>query len=209
MKYIIITLLFTLGLSAATNHVAKVLEVFPSAGYSYMKVVENKKEYWIAMLQRDIKVGTTIAFTEEAWMKNFHSKTLKRTFDKILFASDTQRTPEQVKQMKSMKANIMESSYKAKGTISIAKLFKDRANYGNKEVILKGIVTKVSEGIMKRNWVHISDGSRFQNADDLTFTTSQKLPQVGDIVTAKGTVILDKDFGFGYFYPVIVEKASF
>ncbi|MFT5661932.1 MAG: hypothetical protein ACI9TV_002580 [Sulfurimonas sp.] len=209
MKYLIYTLLLTLSLSASTKHTAKVLEVFPSAGYSYMKVQENKKEYWIAMLQRDIKVGATIAFSEEAWMKDFHSKTLNRTFDSILFASDTQRKTTPAKQTITMKPDIMVSSYKAKGTISIAKLFKDRVSYGSKEVSIRGIVTKTSQGIMKRNWVHLWDGSLFQNMNDLVLTTTQPLPKVGEVVTLKGTVTLDKDFGFGYFYPVIVEKASF
>ena len=203
------TLLLSLGLIASTNHTAKVLEVFPSAGYSYMKVKEDKKEYWIAMLQRDIKVGSTVYFTEEAWMKNFHSKTLKRTFDMILFASDTQKKAPPLKQDSNAKTNIMDSSYKTKNAIAIAVLFRDRVNYGNKEISIRGIVTKTSEGIMKKNWIHISDGSRFQNADDLVCTTTQKLPAVGEVITLKGTVTLDKDFGFGYFYPVIVEKASF
>jgi hypothetical protein len=31
---------------------------------------------------------------------------------------------------------------------------------------------------------------------------------VGDVVVVKGTVRLDKDFGAGYAYPVIVEDAK-
>jgi hypothetical protein len=45
--------------------------------------------------------------------------------------------------------------------------------------------------------------------DDIVFTTTGTTPKKGDIVSASGTVTIDKDFGYGYFYPVIVEKSSF
>jgi len=31
--------------------------------------------------------------------------------------------------------------------------------------------------------------------------------QVGDVVTFEGVITLDKDFGAGYFYKVIMEEA--
>ena len=40
-----------------------------------------------------------------------------------------------------------------------------------------------------------------------TRTTSDSAA-VGDVVVVKGTVRLDKDFGAGYAYPVIVEDAK-
>ena len=36
-----------------------------------------------------------------------------------------------------------------------------------------------------------------------------ELPKVGDIVTAKGVVNVDKDFGSGYSYKIIIENATF
>jgi len=38
--------------------------------------------------------------------------------------------------------------------------------------------------------------------------TTDDMPAVGDVVTVKGTVFKDKDFGAGYKYNVIMEKAS-
>jgi hypothetical protein len=32
---------------------------------------------------------------------------------------------------------------------------------------------------------------------------------VGDVVTARGTLYKDKDFGAGYQYPAIVEEGTF
>jgi len=206
MKSIIFLLLINLGLFASTTHTGKVLEVLSSGGYTYMKVQEGKTDYWIAMTERNAKVGQNVKFSEQGWMKDFKSKTLNRTFDNILFAADP--APTRTK-LEDIKPNIMKSQYAEKGTIMIAELFKNRKKYQDKSITIRAKVTKTSVGIMKRNWVHIEDGSRFQNMDDIVFTTENAVPEVGDIVTATGTVAIDKDFGYGYFYPVIVEKSSF
>jgi len=205
-KATLLLILSTAGLFAAATHSAKVLETLESGGYSYIKVLEERESYWIAMTQRPLKIGETIRFTEQGWMQDFYSKTLDRTFDDILFASDAVQT-----ETPSVKRqpDIMASAYKQQGTITIAELFADRERYSGKKVRVRGKVTKTSSQIMKRNWVHLQDGSRFRNGDDLVFTTDEKLPDVGSIVTAEGIVAKDKDFGYGYFYSVIVEKASF
>ncbi|MEJ2415191.1 MAG: hypothetical protein P8Y22_08030 [Sulfurimonas sp.] len=62
---------------------------------------------------------------------------------------------------------------------------------------------------MGKNWVHIQDGSRFKNMDDLVFTTKETTPKSGDIIIATGILQKDKDFGYGYFYPVIIEQSNF
>lgn len=206
MKSIVLSLLLSAGLFASSNHTAKVTETLSSGGYTYMKVQEGNNNYWIAMTQRDAKVGQSVTFSEQGWMKNFESKTLNRTFDNILFASDV--TSQKTK-LADIKPNVMSSQYAQKGTITIAELFKNRAKYATKSITIRGKVSKTSAGIMKRNWVHIDDDSRFENMDDIVFTSTGALPKVGDIVSATGTVAIDKDFGYGYFYPVIVEKSSF
>jgi len=206
VKATLFLMLSTAGLFAAENHSAKVLETLESGGYSYIKVLEGRESYWIAMTQRPLKTGETIRFTDQGWMQNFYSKTLDRTFDDILFASDTvqEGTPTMKPQ-----PDIMASAYRQEGTVTIAELFADRERYSGKKVRVRGKVTKTSSQIMKRNWVHLQDGSRFRNGDDLVFTTTDKLPEVGSVVTAEGIVAKDKDFGYGYFYSAIVEKASF
>jgi hypothetical protein len=62
---------------------------------------------------------------------------------------------------------------------------------------------------MGKNWMHLRDGSgtRAKGDDDITVTTSDSV-KVGDVVTVKGTLNVDKDFGAGYEYPVIVEDAK-
>jgi len=206
MKSIVLSLLLGAGLFASSNHTAKITETLSSGGYTYMKVQEGNNNYWVAMTLRDAKVGDNISFSEQGWMKNFESKTLHRTFDNILFASDI--TSQKTK-LADIKPNIMDSQYAQKGTITIAELFKNRAKYKDTIITIRGKVSKTSSGIIKRNWVHIDDGSRFENMDDIVFTTTGAIPKAGDIVSATGTVTIDKDFGYGYFYPVIVEKSNF
>ena len=204
---IILFILLTLSFVYGKNHMATILETLNSGGYTYMKVQGGKDAYWIAMTQRDVKVNDRISFSEQGWMKDFYSKTLNRTFESILFAADTQN--QTIETIKNTKPDILDSKYKEKGTITVAELIKNRDKYVGKTVVIKGIVEKTSTGIIKRNWVHIADGSRFYNIDYIVFTTTKNTPKSGDIVYAKGIVEKDVDFGYGYFYPVIVQNSSF
>jgi len=86
-------------------------------------------------------------------------------------------------------------------------LFKNRDNYNNKTVTLQGEVTKFNPAIMNINWIHMQDGTEFNGVFDLTVTTKAEV-KVGDRVTIKGKVTLNKDFGAGYFYNIIVENAE-
>ncbi len=208
MKKTLLLLLLGVSLYATSVHQATIKEKLNSGGYTYMKVTDTKHTYWIAMTQRDVKVGDTINFSEQGWMKNFHSKTLNRTFANILFAGDVKRETQRQKLQK-IKPDIMGSKYKTKNTLTIAQLFKNRDLYVGKTVTVHAKVTKVSQQIMKLNWIHLEDNSRFMNMDDLVFTSTQTPPKVGAIVYATGTVIKDKDFGYGYFYPLIIQKATF
>ena len=68
---------------------------------------------------------------------------------------------------------------------------------------------KSNPEIMGTNWLHIQDGSGTADArtNDLTVTTSDSA-KVGDVVTVTGTLATKKDFGAGYAYDAIVEKAT-
>ena len=94
----------------------------------------------------------------------------------------------------------------AEGGVTVASLFENKADYAGKEVLVRGKVVKVNNGIMDRNWVHIQDGTGVDGKYDLTLTTTETVA-VGDIVTMQGTVAVEKDFGAGYFYDVIIENA--
>lgn len=91
--------------------------------------------------------------------------------------------------------------------ITIAKLLSDKQSYSGKVIKVKGKVTKFNPEIMGKNWVHIQDGSEFGGEFDLTITTALKA-SVGETLTFEGKIALDKDFGYGYFYKVLMEDAK-
>ena len=67
-----------------------------------------------------------------------------------------------------------------------------------------GKCVKVNPMIMGRNWIHLQDGSG--DNLDLTITTTENIP-VGHVITLEGTIALNKDFGAGYKYDIIMEEA--
>ena len=86
-------------------------------------------------------------------------------------------------------------------------MFKSKNNYNGKSIIVTGRVVKVNNGIMGRNWVHLQDGTKCNSKDcDLTITTSANV-SIGSNAGFEGKIILDKDFGSGYKYDVLMEGA--
>ncbi|MGC3997659.1 MAG: nucleotide-binding protein [Anaeromyxobacter sp.] len=92
---------------------------------------------------------------------------------------------------------------------TVAEIHAQRAALKEKKVVLQGKVVKANDGIMGRNWLHLRDGSGTADKkdNDITVTTADSAA-VGDVVTVTGTVRVDKDFGMGYQYPVIIEDAK-
>lgn len=93
------------------------------------------------------------------------------------------------------------------GCITIGRLFADKKSFSGKKIRVKGVVTKVNEGIMDKNWIHIQDGTEAEGLYDLTVTTGAMV-SVGDTVTFEGNIVLDKDFGYGYFYDILMEGGN-
>lgn len=98
---------------------------------------------------------------------------------------------------------------KAKGANAhtVGELYEKSGSLDKKAVVVRGKVVKVSKGIMGKNWIHLKDGSGEGETAKIIATT-QDLAEVGDVVTAKGTLYKDKDFGAGYFYKAIIEEAK-
>ena len=65
----------------------KVLEVTNGAGYSYLKLESGGKSFWVAGTQVNAKKGDIVSYVENVVMEKFYSKTLNKTFDRIIFAS--------------------------------------------------------------------------------------------------------------------------
>ncbi|HHE05857.1 MAG TPA: hypothetical protein ENK90_01895 [Epsilonproteobacteria bacterium] len=213
----------------------KVLEIKPAMGYKYLKIDENGKEIWVAIANAPVKVGDKIGFDKKTMMKDFKSKSLHQEFKEIYFASDVYlpQTPKAPKSMKDMLGlgsqakdphagmgigmspqPIDEKPAKAfvkKDTYTVEEIHMWRKSLKDQNVTVEGSVYKVSKGIVKRDWVHLGDGTGNEHklTDDLVFTAPTSTVKSGDKIVAKGTVAVDKDFGYGYFYPVIIENSTF
>ena len=94
-------------------------------------------------------------------------------------------------------------------TKTVAALYKDKATLAGKTISAQGKVVKVNNGVMGRNWVHVQDGTGDAKAgtNDLV-VTSKQTAAVGDQVTISGVVAINKDFGSGYSYPLLIEEAT-
>ncbi len=71
---------------AGTGHKGKVLQVMDAGSYTYLEVEEKGQKLWIAALKTKLNKGDIVEFPDSKPMEKFESKTLKRTFDKIIFA---------------------------------------------------------------------------------------------------------------------------
>lgn len=92
-------------------------------------------------------------------------------------------------------------------TKTVEGLYQHKAKLGGQEVQVRGKVVKVNNGVMNRNFLHIQDGTGKQGTNDLT-VTSQETAEIGDEVVVTGKLAVDKDFGAGYTYPVLLEEAK-
>ncbi len=92
---------------------------------------------------------------------------------------------------------------------TVAALNQDKAGLAGKTISAQGKVVKVNNGIMDRNFVHVQDGTgdAAKGTNNLV-VTSKQTAAVGDQVTISGTVVLNRDFGSGYSYPLLIEDAS-
>lgn len=195
-------------------HKIKVKEALDGGNYTYLNVDENGESYWMAISSMPVTVGDTYFYEGGMTMKDFESKQLNKTFDLIVFAN-TIRTTEIPVETKMEEQHAVENPVidnnikieKPKNGTSLAELFSAKKSFSNKSIIVKGKVVKVNNGIMDKNWIHIVDGTQFENQGDLAITTTETV-NIGDIVTFKGVIVLDKDFGQGYIYDVLLEEGK-
>jgi hypothetical protein len=90
---------------------------------------------------------------------------------------------------------------------TVAETYAQRRALAGKRVRVRAVVVKVVSGVLDRSFVHVRDGSENSEVSDLLVTT-RALPAVGERVLFEGKVAVDRDFGAGYTYPVLLEDAE-
>ena len=193
-----------------------VKEIIQTSSYSYLRAMEGSKEIWLAIERQEVKKGETYYFIPDMEMPNFKSKELNRTFNSIFFVQKFSDQPilagKSTPMAKSVGKQVVEMKKEitvkpAEGGITIAELFAKRKTYAGKTVKIRGEVVKYNSDIMNTNWVHLQDGSQDSGNFDLMITTSDVV-KVGDVVIFEGVITLNKDFGAGYSYEVIMQAGK-
>jgi hypothetical protein len=207
----------------------KVIETMNSGGYTYVHVDTGSAQVWAAAPETQVSVGDQVQLPPGQAMPNFHSATLDRTFEQIYFVSailpagavpaaggDDQAMEKVVARMHAKTAANQADSAPAvdysgltapEGGKRVAEIFATKAELAGQPVVLRGKVVRYNANIMGKNWLHVRDGSGATGTNDLTVTTSVPA-KVGDTVLVKGTLVLDRDFGYGYKYDLIIEDAN-
>lgn len=193
----------------------KVTNVTKASNYTYVEVDNGKEKAWAASRATSVKIGDMIAFSTSMPVKNFHSKVLKRDFPVIYFVdgfnTDANKHVSNTAKIASLHGHgkkkttvaAIKGIKKVKGGKTIAEIYAQQKSLGGKRIRVRGKVTKFNAEIMGKNWLHIRDSSTL---NDLTVTTKGKAA-VGDVVILEGKLGLNKDFSYGYVYPVIMEEA--
>ena len=215
---------FALMVSGLTNSVyaeqkilsGEITDIVNVPSYTYAEVNLGKKKVWVAGPVTGLKVGEKISFSAGMPMENFHSKSMKRDFSVVYFVSRfitaNGATAGKSKNLLSPHAQIKKKKVtkpikginKVEEGFSISEIHKDKHKLKGKILRVRGKVTKFTAEVMGKNWLHIRDSSTL---DDLTVTTKDTVAR-DDIVVIEGKLALDKDFSYGYIYPVILLDAK-
>ena len=229
MKKIVLSILFVcaIALLACKNKTQKksadipdnrekitVSEIINGSTYSYIKGINDNEEIWAAIRKQPIEIGKSYYYKDALPMKDFRSKELDRTFPLIYFLNSISGESKpmsnfhhesMMKKPSTVKLEV--DIKKTEGFTSIEQVYKDKLKLANSIIKVKGKVSKFNKNILNKNWIHIQDGTEHKGNFNLTITTTGNVG-VGEIIEFEGLLTLNKDFGAGYKYDVILEHAK-
>jgi hypothetical protein len=200
-----------------------VLEVIDVQSFTYLRLKTKDGETWAAVNTAPIAKGAAVTIEDITVMTDFESKSLKRTFPKILFgklpgagggksapaATTTGANPHGNAAPAADLGDVKVPKATGPNARTVAEIVTKGDELKDKPVLVRGKVVKFNPEIMGKNWVHLRDGSGSakDETNDVLVTTAEQA-KVGDVVTMKGVVRVNKDFGAGYSYKVIIEEAT-
>lgn len=188
----------------------EIKQTIDAGKYLYLELDRGTATEWAAVLKADVKIGDVVRVANAHRMRDFQSKSLNRTFESIWFGTlggvkvaAEPSAPAPAPAQPTAKIDPEE------GGLEIAEVFARAGELAGKAVTVRGKVVKFNAAIMDRNWVHLKDGSgSAASGDDDLLVTTKHPAEVGQTITARGTVAIDRDFGHGYSYRVLVEDAT-
>ena len=176
-----------------------VAETLDTGPYTYVLMDTGSEKIWFAGPAADIKVGDSIKITSVMPMPKYYSKSLDREFEMLYFVTSL-TGEEQSEGEVALDLSIM----KAEGGKTITEIMDQQQQLAGQVVSVRGQVIKYNRNILDNNWIHIRDSSGEQ---DLTITTKESVA-LGDVIVAVGKIGLNRDFGYGYVYDVMLEDAK-
>lgn len=191
----------------------EVLEIKDVDSYTYLRLKTQDGETWAAVEKSPLKRGAKVTIENVMVMKNFESKSLRRTFPTLLFGNlgatgEVLANPHAggPKTTDTGPLNVPKAS--GANARTVAEILTKAAELKDKEVRVRAKVVKYNPEVMGKNWMHLRDGSGMaaDNTHDLLVTTLNQA-KLGDVVTVTGIVRINKDFGSGYAYKVLIEDA--
>jgi hypothetical protein len=85
---------------------------------------------------------------------------------------------------------------------TVAEIVAQSAKLVDKTIRVRAKVTKRTDGVLGKTWLHVADGG----GGDLVVTTTEGV-ELGAVVVLEGKITTDRDLGSGYRYAVLLEDA--
>ena len=202
-----------------------VLETMNTGGYTYVLIETDRDTRWVAGRQITVQVGDVVQASQGMAMPDFESTSLNRTFDVVYFAGALENLSAPALPEGHPGGALPAGHPRTDGSAetkaadtkvpelepgqNIAYVHANKDALADQQISLRGKVVKYNAGILGKNFIHIQDGSgdAAGGSNDLT-VTSEATTAVGETAIFTGTIILNKDFGSGYSFPVMMEDAG-
>ena len=199
------------GNSETEMHRVEVISFLQADKYTYMEVEEDDATFWVAVSKMSVSVGDKFFYAGGLLKRDFYSREFDRNFETLYLVSRITPAPGNSSSTSGEKSKAEVERVEIdvpSDAVSLSALFANKQDYNGKTIKVKGQCIKINNQIMDRNWVHVEDGSELDGEKiDLTITTMEMVP-LGAVVVFEGVINLNKDFGAGYRYDIIMEDAS-
>ena len=212
-----------------------VVEAINAGRYAYIQIDTGEKRVWVAVPGFDGKPGDKVLVPPGVPVADFQSKKLNRRFEIIYFVGGIRHVGESAAEKPSQtlpegnppidKTTEKQMTHppmdelaqgpaieigkveKAEDGRTVSEIITGWKSLAGKEIRVRAKVVKFTPNIMEKNWLHVRDGSGDEGTKDLIVTT-KAMVNVGCVVLIRGIVSVDRDFGFGQKYRVIIEDAE-
>jgi hypothetical protein len=199
------------GAAAGVFHTISgtVVSTMDASGYTYVQIDTGGEVVWAAV-PRSVVAGA-------APMPGFYSSSLDRRFEMIYFGPVLRNEsgsahgklggecPPGAADAASLEFTGIE---RAENGRTVGEILKGGKSLAGQVVSVRGRVVKCTSGVLGKTWLHLRDGTAGPGgADDLTVVTDTPAA-VGSLALVRGNVAVDRDFGYGYKYDLLIEDAS-